>query len=344
MANQEHLNILRQGVEKWNQWRQSQYPYLRPNGSSILTPDEEGPWKLKVPREELPPLDLSDAGFCESSLRGANLSYVNLRGARFIESILRDVNFSESDLSGSDLRRADLTGVNFSRTNLNQAEFREARIMRTNFSDVDLRHVKGLETVSHRGPSTVGIDTLYRSQGQIPEQFLLGAGVPETFRTNIHALVESMSPIDFYSCFISYSSQDQAFAERLFADLQAKGVRCWFAPHHMRIGDEIRSRIDESIRVFDKLLLLLSEHSIRSWWVKKEVETAFDKEQQHNKLVLFPIKLDDTIMQTPQAWAADIRRMRHIGDFVNWKHHDFYRKAFDRLLRDLKIEGPTSRA
>ena len=61
------------------------------------------------------------------------------------------------------------------------------------------------------------------------------------------------SPIDYYSCFISYSSKDQAFAERLHADLQSKGVRCWFAPHDIRIGDRFRARIDESIRMYDKL-------------------------------------------------------------------------------------------
>jgi hypothetical protein len=41
-------------------------------------------------------------------------------------------------------------------------------------------------------------------------------------------------------------------------------------------------------------------------------------------------------METEEAWAADIRRMRHIGNFEEWKDHDKYMKAFDRLMRDLK--------
>ena len=146
------------------------------------------------------------------------------------------------------------------------------------------------------------------------------------------------SPIDYYSCFISYSSKDQAFAERLYADLQSKGVRCWYAPHDLRIGDEIRPRIDKSIRVHDKLLLVLSESSLASTWVKKEVETAFEKEAQQNKLVLFPVRLDEPVMHTSQAWAADIRRMRHIGDFTRWKDHDAYQQVFERLLRDLQAQ------
>ena len=87
---------------------------------------------------------------------------------------------------------------------------------------------------------------------------------------------------------------------------------------------------------YDKLLLILSQNSVESTWVEKEVETVFDEESRRKRTVLFPVRLDDTVMQTGTAWAADIRRTRHIGDFRAWKDHDAYRKAFDRLLRDLK--------
>lgn len=149
-------------------------------------------------------------------------------------------------------------------------------------------------------------------------------------------LVAAMSPIEFYSCFISYSSKDQEFAERLHADLRSKNIRCWFAPEDLKIGDKFRPSFDEAIRVHDKLMVLLSENSVSSEWVEKEVETAFEKEHREKKTVLFPIRLDDAVMETQQAWAADIRRTRHIGDFRGWKDHDSYKKAFERLLRDLK--------
>src|SRR5262249_4848568 len=126
--------------------------------------------------------------------------------------------------------------------------------------------------------------------------------------------------------------------DRLYADLQAKDVRCWFAPEDLKIGDKFRARIDESIRIHDKLLLVLSENSIQSPWVEKEVETAFEREHRENRIVLFPIRLDDAVMKTNQAWAADIRRTRHIGDFTKWKEHGEYAKAFNRLLRDLKAQ------
>jgi hypothetical protein len=217
---------------------------------------------------------------------------------------------------------------------LDDSDFTEAKIGNNVFANNDLSTVKGLETVRHRGPSTIGIDTIYKSEGKIPEVFLRGAGVPEDFITYMRSLVGKA--IDFYSCFISYSSQDDDFAQRLHADLQHQGVRCWFAPEDLKIGDEFRMRIDESIRVYDKLMVVLSQNSIRSRWVEDEVEAAFEKEDKQKKLVLFPIRLDDAVMETHQAWAASLRRTRHIGDFRAWKDRDQYQKSFERLLRDLK--------
>jgi TIR domain len=56
---------------------------------------------------------------------------------------------------------------------------------------------------------------------------------------------------------ISYSTRNQDFAERLHADLQDKGVRCWFAPHDIQSGKKIHEQIDEAIRLHDRLLLML---------------------------------------------------------------------------------------
>ena len=142
------------------------------------------------------------------------------------------------------------------------------------------------------------------------------------------------------------------FVKRLHRDLQGEGVRCWFAPEDLKIGDRIRPKIDEAIRVHDKLLLVLTESSMKSAWVEKEVETAFEKERKQGRTVLFPIRLDDAVMEAEEAWAVDIRRTRHIGDsrqrelfgsrrdangtFRGWKEHDKYKEAFGRLMRDLR--------
>ena len=342
MANPEHLKILKQGVEAWNEWRRRNPHLIRdPSWPDLSQADLRG--------ANLRGAKLDGALFTQADLRVAELEEANLRGAYFTLADLRGANLRGADLTGARLCEAYLGAANLgarllwadlSAADLHGADLTGAAIGRTTFAENDLSEAKGLETVWHVGASTIGIDTIYKSKGNIPEVFLRGCGVPEDFIVYMKSLVGK--PIEFYSCFISYSSQDDDFAKRLYADLQAHNVRCWFTPEDLKIGDKFRMRIDEAIRIHDKLLLVLSESSVRSAWVEKEVETAFEKERgQDNKPVLFPIRLDDAVMQTDQAWAADIRRTRHIGDFTRWKDHDAYLQAFQRLLRDLKAVAPT---
>ncbi len=161
--------------------------------------------------------------------------------------------------------------------------------------------------------------------------------MPETFISYARSLVGRA--IEFYSCFISYSTADQAFAEKLHADLQRKGIRCWFAPEDLRIGTEFRQEIEQAIKAYDKLLLVLSQHSIRSRWVGSEVEAAFDLEARKGKRVLFPMRLDDFVEESGVAWAAEIRRRVHMADFSDWTAPDAYANALERLVRDLKSTG-----
>jgi len=140
----------------------------------------------------------------------------------------------------------------------------------------------------------------------------------------------------YHSCFLSYSSKDEPFAQRQHVDLQAQGVRCWFAPHDMKIGARIRPTLDQAIHQQEKLLLILSEHSINSAWVEDEVEAALERERTEHREMLFPIRLDDAVIRTHQAWAARLRRQVNIGDFSNWTDPQAYQRAFERLLRDLK--------
>jgi TIR domain-containing protein/pentapeptide repeat protein len=368
LANPEHLAILERGVEVWNKWREMKLrvkPDLRAANlkradlgeANFLDTDLSDAilFKADLFRSNLTRAILNGANLCGALLieanlymallRKANLSWASLGGAELTGAALENANLNGANLNGGDLTAtnllgvnlsvADLHGVHFSRANLYGAEFKGSKIAHAYFADVDLSHTRSLELVKHEGPSSIGIDTIYKSKGKIPESFLRGCGVPEDFIKLIPSLTSQ--PFDFYSCFISYSTKDDDFARRLHADSQAAGVRVWFAPEDLKIGDKIRDRLDQSIRLYDKLLLILTEDSIESDWVEKEVETAFEKERRNpGKTVLFPIRLDDAVMDTDKAWAADIRRTRHIGNFTDWKDHDSYQKAFDRLLRDLK--------
>jgi hypothetical protein len=322
MAEKAQLKIITQGGNAWNQWRRKN-PQNKPNLSKAHL---NGTY---LHRADLHEADLRAADLREADLHRANLHEADLRGADLNWADLNGVDLREADLSGANLREADLSGAD-----LSGADLSGTRIGWTIFADNDLSAVRELDTVVHRGPSTIGVDTLFKSQGNIPEIFLQGAGLPDDFITYVRALTSR--PIEFYSCFISYSSKDQDFAERLHTDLQSRGVRCWFAPEDLKIGAKTRDTIDESIRLHDKLLLILSEQSVASQWVEHEVEAALEREAREQRLVLFPVRLDDIVMDTDKAWAANIRRTRNVGDFRQWKSHDDYQKALNRVLRDLK--------
>ena len=253
----------------------------------------------------------------------------DLLGADLFDTDLRDTDLRGADLSGASLGVADLIDANLSGADLSRAKLYE-----TVFGNTDLTRAKGLETCQHVAPSTIDHRTLQRS-GPLPVAFLRGVGLPDNLIDYLPSLLNQ--PIQFFSCFISYSSKDQEFADRLHADLQNKGVRCWFAPHDLPIGAKTWDAIDEAIRLRDKVLLILSKNAIESDWVEDEVTKAFAEERRRGQLVLFPVRLDDTVFTTSEAWAGKLRDNRNIGDFRRWKDHDAYAKALERVLRDLKV-------
>jgi hypothetical protein len=81
------------------------------------------------------------------------------------------------------------------------------------------------------------------------------------------------------------------------------------------ISDTPGDAIDDAIKLRDKLLLIVSENSIGSDWVEDEVNKAFAEERDRNQLVLFPIRIDDAVMQSQEPWARKLRDQRNIGDF-----------------------------
>jgi hypothetical protein len=85
------------------------------------------------------------------------------------------------------------------------------------------------------------------------------------------------------------------------------------------------------------VLLILSEDSIKSDWVEDEVLQAIEEERRRERTLLFPVRLDDAVMDTNEAWAVKLRQ-RNIGDFRRWKERDAYNQSLARVLRDLKAK------
>jgi uncharacterized protein YjbI with pentapeptide repeats len=235
----------------------------------------------------------------------------------------------------ANLELANFRKVNLSRTVIAGANLEQAIVGQTSFVDIDLSEVKGLATVRHIVPSTIGIDTIYKSKGNIPEVFLRGCGVPEDMIAYARSL--RGKTIDFYSCFISHSAQDKKFCERLYADLQAKGVRIWYFPEDAKWGATVWGEIDRSIKIYDKLVVVLSEHSLQSKPVLREIQRSLDREDKEHKNILFPIRIDDYVFaKWEHERKADVVE-KVVGDFSGWdKDAAKYDKAFEKLLRGLQ--------
>ena len=270
MANEEHVAVLKQGVEVWNQWRKENLdivPDLRFTNFKKANLNYANLSGVDFREANLYGADLNWVDFTKADLRRVNLSGAYLSHANFNEAYLFEADLSQTDLykanlSYTDLGRANLLKADITSANLSEANCIASIVGGTTLGNVDLSRAKALETVKHEGPSTIGIDTIYKSSGNIPEVFLRGSGVPDNFITFMKSLTSQA--FDFYSCFISHSSKDREFVERLYADLQSNGVRCWYAPEDLKIGEPFLLGIDHGIRLHDKLLLVLSEHSVNS--------------------------------------------------------------------------------
>jgi len=282
-------------------------------------------------------VNLSFARLGDANLSGANLRGANLRGAFLRSANLRGADLSFANLDNAALYEADfsdanLSGANLSHALLNGSILTGAKLFDTVFADADLTAVVGLDSCDHRGPSFVDFRTI-AEYGLLPIAFLRGVGLPDPLIDDLPSLLK----LPYHSCFISYSHRDEEFAQRLYADLQNSGVRCWMAHDDLRIGSNFLDEIDAAIRRRDKLVLVLTEQSIGSDWVKDEVNIAFELEREREQTVLFPVRLDDFILETREPWAKKLRH-RHIGDFRQWRSQDQYRKTFRRVLRDLKTK------
>jgi hypothetical protein len=221
----------------------------------------------------------------------------------------------------------------------------------TIFANNDLSVVNGLETVIHRGPSVISVDTLYKSGGKIPVDFLRGCGVPDDFIGYLPSLIGAEQAIQFYSCFISYNHQDADFARRLHSRLREEHIRVWFAPENIKGGEKLEEQIDRAIQIHDKLLIVLSESSLQSEWVMTEIRKARKAEIERGYRKLFPIRL--VSYDELKKWkrfdsdsgkdlAVEVREY-YIPDFSRWEDNTEFEMAFDKLLRDLKAEESSGR-
>ena len=373
MANQEQLAILKQGVEVWNKWREENNTIKVDLSGAVLSGVDLGGVDFRDTRltrvdfrgANLQGARLSMANLSRATLIGASLNRANLKETRLTEAIITDADLRDADLSGAYLHQTVLATINltgaylykayFSEAYLNKSRFTNAALAYTTLGSTDLSLAIDLEKTSHHGPSTIGMDTIYKSNGKIPEAFLRGCGLsdadieyaklsnPDLSNEQTNKILYRMhelranQAIQLSPLFISYSHADTTFVNKFDSHLIKKCVRFWRDVHDAKAG-RLETQIDRAIRQNPTVLLILSEHSIQSDWVEHEVRTARELEKEMGHDVLCPVALDDSWKTSP--WpkrVMDQVKEYNILDFSAWKDDGKFGSTFNKLIDGLGL-------
>ena len=170
MANQEHLEILKQGVDTWNEWRLQKQIELRrkstqdkklafnfdyfmeasmdsalgTNLTNLIDVNLEG---VDLNGAMLPGVNFRRANLQEIDLDGAigsdaDFSHTNLMASNLSYAFLVRTDFSHADLSNADLTGADLTGARFWETDLTNADLRGANLTGASLIEANIAGAK----------------------------------------------------------------------------------------------------------------------------------------------------------------------------------------------------------
>ena len=120
--------------------------------------------------------------------------------------------------------------------------------------------------------------------------------------------------------FLSHSSADKQFVRKLAEDLKERGLEVWFDEWEIKVGDSIVEKIQEGISSGGFLIIVLSESSVCSPWVKEEINAGFFKQVSDSDIQLLPALVMDCGIPT-------LLRHRKYADF-----RKRYISGFDEIL------------
>lgn len=351
-SNDDVVAALRAGRVTWREWRRQ-----NPGHISLVDADLSS---VNLADAEFLPTDYFRGSLDGSILSGAELWGAQFRGVSAREATFADANlsyalFHECDLTSADFSGAGVSAAVFDRTVLDDADFSNVRFSGTVFSGVDLRRVRGLANADHLSPSTLGIDTLKSSDGEIPDSFLRGCGLSDIeiafaqlYRrnltpgdiTNITYRIDELRgtrPIQTSPVFISYSHEDTVFVDMLEQKLNEAGIRFWRDIHDLKPGP-METQIDRAIRTNPVVVLVLSKHSVKSDWVQWEATTARYLEKELQRDVLCPIALDDTWKSC--QWRGPLRQQIERYYILDFSDPAKLNEQFEKLKAGLHLNYP----
>lgn len=296
---------------------------------------------------------LSDANLAGANLRGANLSRANLdranlTGADLTGAILNGTALTRANLTDVIFRESDFYEAVFNSTPMSGADFTGSIMGYTVFQNCNLNGALGLDSVRHDAPSTLGVDSLFRSGGSIPEAFLAGVGSPQYLAAFQQSISEAQELSNDY--FIACAAADVPFATKLQDDLRANGARCWIFPENARGSALVDRRstseeeeIERWIRHYDKLIVVCTSAGFGSETIRNDIIAAREAQDSRDQWVLFLVAGDGFMNSPRDRYARELSAAFKVFDLpVQAGDSEEYRQAVAELADALVQDHPAS--
>lgn len=120
------------------------------------------------------------------------------------------------------------------------------------------------------------------------------------------------------SVFLSHCHNDKRIVDKVADDLRKNGVNVWVDDAEIKLGDSFLEKISEGIHSVDYVAVFLSENSVNSEWVRKELEMAMNREIKGKRVVVLPVLVESC--QIPPFLVgklfADLRNERKPGNIT----------------------------
>lgn len=323
---------------------------------------------------------LDDASLAQTNLIGASFVETSLKRATITPAALGNADLFRADLEEANLQSAQcrdacLVNANLSRANLVETGFDNALFGFTKLHGTFLAftHLGEIQYARHpqRGyemPNEVDTATVERTAVPFRDEILArieDEDARQWMEKQRHILVRFFENCGITklaldaagllggvglrrpSVFISYATEDEEFVRKIERALSNAGITTWFAAHQMRGGVPILDQVTAAISSHDRTLLVLSENSMSSKWVRTEVLAARGTEETTGRRVLFPIRLGS--FEDLRNWklfdadsgtdlAHELRAL-FIPDFSKWREDNAFEAAVARLIRDLNASS-----
>ncbi|MFQ6030253.1 MAG: pentapeptide repeat-containing protein [Dehalococcoidia bacterium] len=269
--------------------------------------------------------DLSGANLFSANLSWANLTRANLRGAK-----LAVASLMLADLTGADLRDAYIINSDF-----HSAIFQDVVLGVTKFVNCDLSNVIGLDSAIHTGPSTIGLDTLAKSGGAIPEKFLENAGVAAPLipaRDALKAMTRHYPRV-----LIIGSTGDLELAERLRLGLVASQIPCWCIAADDEAAIQSGDLILDHTIYYDRLVLLCTAQSLESPQTSQYFSVLAGEQRPESIQTVMVVATDKLFFDRDDQLCTKLKE-RPLLDFRGWENTELFEQTLANLVRVLSGE------